>query len=65
MLRQGAGLTTLHPVFDKLDYAQRLYGDIRLEAIRKNFYTQNGFNILGDAPDKSFYHLLAKIFCSS
>ena len=55
MLRQGAGLTTLQTIFDKLDYTQRLYGKIRLQAIRKNFSKGKIRNILGhDADDKFF-----------
>jgi len=55
MLRQGAGLTTLQTVFDKLDYTQRLYGKIRLAAIRKNFSKGKIRNILGHDPDPRFF----------
>lgn len=55
MLRQGAGLTTLQTVFDKLDYTQRLYGKIRLQAIRKNFSKGKVRNILGHDPDPRFF----------
>lgn len=55
MLRQGAGLTTLQTIFDKLDYTQRLYGKIRLQAIRKNFSKGKVRNILGHAPDPRFF----------
>lgn len=55
MLRQGAGLTTLQTIFDKLDYTQRLYGKIRLQAIRKNFSKGKIRNILGHEPDKRFF----------
>ena len=54
MLRQGAGLTTLQTIFDKLDYTQRLYGKIRLAAIRKNFSKGKLRNILGKDPDPRF-----------
>lgn len=37
MMRQGAGLTTLQGLFDRLDYSQRLLGTMRLEAMRKNW----------------------------
>lgn len=56
MLRQGAGLVTLQPIFDKLDYAQRLYGKIRLEAIRKNFSKGKIANILGKEADPRFFY---------
>ncbi len=55
MLRQGAGLTTLQTIFDKLDYTQRLYGKIRLQAIRKNFSKGKIRNILGHEPDQRFF----------
>lgn len=55
MLRQGAGLTTLQTIFDKLDYTQRLYGKIRLQAIRKNFSKGKIRNILGHEPDARFF----------
>ncbi len=55
MLRQGAGLTTLQTIFDKLDYSQRLYGKIRLEAIRKNFSKGKISQILGHEPSERFF----------
>lgn len=55
MLRQGAGLTTLQTIFDKLDYTQRIYGNIRLQAIRKKFSKGKVRNILGHEPDPRFF----------
>lgn len=55
MLRQGAGLTTLQTIFDKLDYTQRLFGKIRLQAIRKNFSKGKIRNILGHDADPRFF----------
>ena len=55
MLRQGAGITTLQTVFDKLDYTQRLYGKIRMEAVRKNFSKGKIRNILGHEADPRFW----------
>lgn len=55
MLRQGAGLTTLQTIFDKLDYTQRLYGKIRLAAVRKLFSKGKIKNILGHDPDPRFF----------
>lgn len=55
MLRQGAGLTTLQTIFDKLDYSQRLFGKIRLQAIRKNFSKGKIRNILGHDADPRFW----------
>ena len=54
MLRQGAGLTTLQTIFDKADYSQRLYGKIRLQAVRKNFSKGKLRNILGHDADPRF-----------
>jgi len=55
MLRQGAGLTTLQTLFDKADYSQRLYGKIRLKAIRKNFSKGKIASILGREPNPKFF----------
>ncbi len=55
MLRQGAGLTTLQTIFDKCDYTQRLYGKIRLQAIRKNFSKGKIRSILGHDADPKFF----------
>lgn len=55
MLRQGAGLTTLQTIFDKLDYSQRIYGKIRLQTIRKNFSKGKIRNILGHDADPRFF----------
>ena len=55
MLRQGAGLTTLQTIFDKSDYTQRIYGKIRLEAIRKNFSKGKVAQILGREPSPGFF----------
>lgn len=55
MLRQGAGLTTLQGIFDKLDYTQRLFGKMRLQAIRKNFSKGKVASILGHEADPRFF----------
>ena len=55
MLRQGASLTTLQGIFDRADYSQRLYGNIRLKAIRKNFSKGKITQILGHEPDPRFF----------
>jgi hypothetical protein len=55
MLRQGAGLVTLQRIFDKLDYTQRLYGKLRLQAIRKNFSKGKIASILGHQPSARFF----------
>lgn len=55
MLRQSAGLVTLQGPFDKSDLTQRLYGKLRLNAIRKNFSKGKITNILGHEPDQRFF----------
>lgn len=55
MLRQGAGLTTLQVIFDKSDYTQRLYGTIRLMAIRKLFTRAKVASIIGKEPSDKFF----------
>lgn len=60
MLRQGAGLTTLQGIFDRVDYTQRLYGKIRLNAVRKNFSKGKVRNILGREPDVRFFSTQAQ-----
>jgi hypothetical protein len=56
MLRQGAGLTTLQTIFDKIDYSQRLFGEIKLEAIRANFSKTKVRKILGRDPARGFFN---------
>lgn len=55
VLRQGAGLVTLQTIFDRNDYTQRIFGGIRLQAIRKNFSKGKVRNILGKDPDPRFF----------
>ena len=56
MLRQGAGLTTLEPIFDRLDRACTLVGSIVTELIQKNFTVGKVKNILGEEPTEAFYN---------
>lgn len=37
MLRQGAGLTTLQPLFDQLDQSQKVMGNLFLKIMQNNF----------------------------
>lgn len=60
MLRQGAGLTTLQSIYDRLDYTQRLYGKIRQQAMRKNFSKGKVAAILGHEPDPRFFSSLSQ-----
>ena len=56
-LRQGSGLTTLQPLFDRLDYAQNLLGNLILEAIQAN-YTPGKIKLIleGEQPADLFYN---------
>jgi hypothetical protein len=55
MLRQSAGLITLHRIFDKADYSLRLYTDIRLKAVRKLFSKGKVQSILGHEVNPKFF----------
>lgn len=56
-LRQGAGLTTLQPLFDKLDYAQNLLGELIMKVVRAN-YTPGKIKTMleGEEPAPLFYN---------
>lgn len=56
MLRQGAGLTTLQGLFDNLDHAQKLLGNLILELVQANFTPGKIQKILeGEQPAPQFY----------
>lgn len=55
MLRQGAGLTTLQPLFDRLDYSQSLMGTIFLETIQANWTPGKVQRIINEQPAPAFY----------
>lgn len=54
MLRQGAGLTRLQRLFDQLDEAQRLIGDICVEMIQKNWTYGKVMQVIGEEPTSEF-----------
>lgn len=57
MLRQGAGLTTLQGLFDNLDQAQKLLGDLQLDLIQTNYTPGKLAKILeGKQPSPQFYN---------
>jgi hypothetical protein len=57
MLRQGAGLTTLQPLFDQLDKSQKLLGKIIISIIQANFTPGKIQKILeGQRPTDQFYN---------
>lgn len=56
MLRQGAGLTTLQGLFDNLDHAQKLLGNLMVQLIQANFTPGKTQKILeGKKPANQFY----------
>lgn len=56
MLRQGAGLTTLQHLFDRLDHSQKLLGEIQIELIQNNFTPGKMQKILSEQPTDQFYN---------
>ncbi len=56
-LRQGAGLTTLQPLFDRLDNSQNLLGVILMKMIQNNYTPGKIKNLLeGQQPAALFYN---------
>lgn len=56
-LRQGAGLTTLQPLFDRLDYSQNLLGELIMKVIQHNYTPGKIKNLLeGEEPAPLFYN---------
>jgi hypothetical protein len=56
MLRQGAGLVTLQPLFDQLDMSQKLLGELHLEIIQKNWTPGKIRQIINEEPVPEFYN---------
>jgi len=54
MLRQGAGLVTLQPLFDKLDLSQKILGNLYLDLIQNNFGMAKVERILNKQPTQEF-----------
>lgn len=55
-LRQGAGLTSLQPIFDKLDQSQIRLGDLHMKIVRANYTPTKIKNIIGVEPAPFFYN---------
>ncbi|HEY5268697.1 MAG TPA: hypothetical protein VII94_06295 [Candidatus Saccharimonadales bacterium] len=56
-LRQGAGLTTLQPLFDRLDYSQNLLGELVMKVVQLNYTPGKIKNLLeGQEPAPLFYN---------
>jgi hypothetical protein len=56
MMRQGAGLTTLQCLFDNLDRAQKMLGDVHVEMIQANWTPGKIARILDEEPSEQFYN---------
>jgi len=56
MLRQGANLTTLQGIFDNLDYAQKLLGDLRIELVQGNWTPGKVQRVIAEEPSPQFYN---------
>lgn len=56
-LRQGAGLTTLQPLFDRLDFAQNLLGELIMQVVQRNYTPGKVQSLLeGEQPAPLFYN---------
>lgn len=56
-LRQGAGLTTLQPIFDRLDFAQNMLGELIMKIIQSNYTPGKIKSLLeGQQPAPLFYN---------
>lgn len=56
-LRQGAGLTTLQPLFDRLDFSQNLLGELIMKVVQNNYTPGKIKNLLeGEEPAPLFYN---------
>lgn len=56
MLRQGAGLITLQPLFDQLDMSQKLLGELHFEIIQNNWTPGKVKQIINEEPVPEFYN---------
>lgn len=56
MLRQGAGLTTLQVLFDNLDRAQKMLGDLQMSLMQANFTPGKIKRIIKEDPTPEFYN---------
>lgn len=54
MLRQGAGLTTLQILFDRLDASMKSLGEIQIDMIQKNFTPGKVQRIINQEPSQEF-----------
>ena len=56
-LRQGAGLTTLQPIFDRLNFSQNLLGELCMKILQNNYTPGKIRSLLeGEEPAPLFYN---------
>lgn len=55
MLRQGAGLITLQPIFDQLDHSVKMLGKVLMEAMQYNLTPGFVQRIINEEPSMQFY----------
>lgn len=56
MLRQGANLVTLQPIFDNFDRALKLLGEVELKLIQNNWTPGKVRRIIEEEPTAQFYN---------
>ena len=56
MLRQGAGLTTLQTLFDNLDFAQKMLGNLQISLMQQNWTPGKVRRIINEEPSQQFYN---------
>jgi hypothetical protein len=56
MLRQGAGLTTLQGLFDNLDFATKLLGQLEIDLMQANWTPGKVKRIIKEEPTPEFYN---------
>lgn len=56
MLRQGAGLVTLQSLFDNLDMAQKMLGDLQVSLVQANWTPGKVRRVISDEPTDQFYN---------
>lgn len=56
MLRQGANLTTLQGLFDNLDRAQKMLGDLQIRLMQANWTPGKIRRIIKEEPTQEFYN---------
>lgn len=56
MLRQGAGLTTLQVLFDNLDRAQKMLGNLQINLMQANWTPGKVQRVVGSEPTQQFYN---------